>query len=383
MKPVTDKIDNVRLIAKTIKYSSTPLERLKELCAQENPPVQFRQVILDVKVRWNSTHLFLEWLLRLKKPLLRLIGEMFENQADSIEDRFDEVSVEEWVHFQWICDLLQPLREATEICSGQNYTTFSSILPLYNVILDHLERSKTYFEATVAFLCDQNAQTRLYVKSFFPERWHGLQPSRANTPSVETLEDLILSCENAMAKMTGYYQVQSDFAIAAVVLDPRLGLEYYRDPSKADQDNKEQMQSAKNEVLHYFQPYSDIQVSSSQSQTASAVSSSKSIGSKIYKKRRVMGGGCQVTGYCDMQKNDVGEDTDVLKWWKNNQSQFPQLAAMARDVFSAVGTSTPSERAFSSSKETITDRRNRLGVKTVEALQLTKGMLKRKRTERK
>jgi hypothetical protein len=323
----------------------------------------------------------LEWLLRLKKPLQRLIGEMFENQAGAIENRFEEVSVEEWVHFQWICNLLQPLREATEICSGQNYTTFSSVLPLYNVILDHLERSKTYFEATIAFLHDQSVQKRQHLKSLFPERWHGLQPSRANTPSVETLDDLILSCGNAITKMTNYYQVQSDFAIAAVVLDPRLGLEYYRDPSKSDEDNESQMQSAKNEVLHYFEPYSDIPVSSSQIQTASAASSSKSIGSKIYKKRRVMEGGCQVTRYCNLQKNDVGEDTDVLKWWKNNQSQFPQLAAMARDVFSAVGTSTPSERAFSSSKETITDRRNRLGVETVEALQLTKGMLKRKRVE--
>ena len=273
------------------------------------------------------------------------------------------------------------LREATEICSGQNYTTFSSILPLYNVILDHLERSKTYFEATVAFLNDQSAPNLQRVKSFFPERWHVIQPCRANTPSVETLEDLILSCENATAKMTNYYQVQSDFAIAAVVLDPRLGLEYYRDSSKSDLDNEEQMQTAKNEVLHYFEPYSDIPVSSSQSQTASAASFSNYIGSKIYKRRRVMEGGCQATRYCDMQKNDIGEDTDVLKWWKNNQSQFPQLAAMARDVFSAVGTSTPSERAFSSSKETITDRRNRLGAQTVEALQVTKGMLKRKRAE--
>jgi len=89
---------------------------------------------------------------------------------------------------------------------------------LYNVILDHLERSKTYFEPSIAFLLDQ---------------------------------------------------------------------------------------------IHYT--YSDIPVSSSQIQTASAASSSKSIGSKIYKKRRVMEAGCQVTRYCDLQKNDVGEDTDVLK----------------------------------------------------------------------
>ena len=58
------------------------------------------------------------------------------------------------------------------------------------------------------------------------------------------------------------------------------------------------------------------------------------------------------------------------------QHKFPQLAAMARDVFAAVGTSTPSERAFSSSKETITDRRNRLLPDIVEALQVCMSMLK-------
>ena len=110
--------------------------------------------------------------------------------------------------------------------------------------------------------------------------------------------------------------------------------------------------------------------------TTSANDASSSLGSRHYKKRRTVDDhSCQVTRYCDMPNDDVGPDTDVLEWWKSQQHKFPQLAAMARDVFSAVGTSTPSERAFSSSKETITDRRNRLGVKTVEALQVTKRLV--------
>ena len=55
------------------------------------------------------------------------------------------------------------------------------------------------------------------------------------------------------------------------------------------------------------------------------------------------------------------------------------LAAMARDIFSAVATSTPSERAFSAGKETITDRRNRIGHDVVEALQISKSAFKEKR----
>jgi len=54
-----------------------------------------------------------------------------------------------------------------------------------------------------------------------------------------------------------------------------------------------------------------------------------------------------------------------LNWWKINETQYPQIAKMARDYLAIPATSVLSEQYFSISKNLITDNRNRLAGKTV------------------
>ena len=63
----------------------------------------------------------------------------------------------------------------------------------------------------------------------------------------------------------------------------------------------------------------------------------------------------------------TNQETDTLKWWKINELQFPKLAQMARDYLAIPATSVPAEQSFSTSKNLITDKRNRLLGKTVRA----------------
>ena len=51
---------------------------------------------------------------------------------------------------------------------------------------------------------------------------------------------------------------------------------------------------------------------------------------------------------------------------------FPMLFHVAMDVLPAQASSVPSERVFSSSKQTCTDRRNKLSSKIIELLQILK-----------
>lgn len=55
-----------------------------------------------------------------------------------------------------------------------------------------------------------------------------------------------------------------------------------------------------------------------------------------------------------------------------NQNKFPTLFKLAMDILPIQASSVPCERVFSSSKETITARRNALSPNLVEALQLLK-----------
>ena len=64
---------------------------------------------------------------------------------------------------------------------------------------------------------------------------------------------------------------------------------------------------------------------------------------------------------------------------QENQDTFPTLFKLAMDILPIQASSVPCERVFSSSKETITARRNSLGPSLVEALQLLKYAAKKGR----
>ena len=65
--------------------------------------------------------------------------------------------------------------------------------------------------------------------------------------------------------------------------------------------------------------------------------------------------------------------------FQENRNEFPTLFKMAMDILPIQASSVPCERVFSSSKETITARRNSLSPRTVEALQILKYSAKKGR----
>ena len=46
-------------------------------------------------------------------------------------------------------------------------------------------------------------------------------------PSIDVCDDLIQAANAAHEKLLGYYDLQSDLAICATVVDPRLNFGYY------------------------------------------------------------------------------------------------------------------------------------------------------------
>lgn len=60
------------------------------------------------------------------------------------------------------------------------------------------------------------------------------------------------------------------------------------------------------------------------------------------------------------------ENFDILAWWKGKETQFPILAAMARDLLSSQASTVASESAFSVSGRVISPRRTKLTPLSVE-----------------
>jgi hAT family C-terminal dimerisation region len=62
----------------------------------------------------------------------------------------------------------------------------------------------------------------------------------------------------------------------------------------------------------------------------------------------------------------------VYDYHKENQHRYPTIFALAMDILPIQASAVPCERVFSSGKETMTARRNRISGELMEALQLLK-----------
>lgn len=72
----------------------------------------------------------------------------------------------------------------------------------------------------------------------------------------------------------------------------------------------------------------------------------------------------------------VGENIDILAWWKSMSLQFPGLAKVAREYLAIPGSSASSERAFSAGGNMITKKRASLATSTVQAAQCLRSWFK-------
>jgi len=73
----------------------------------------------------------------------------------------------------------------------------------------------------------------------------------------------------------------------------------------------------------------------------------------------------------------VPEVTDPQTWWlkPTQRKSYLALSIMALDILSIPAMSAKPERLFSSAKITITDRRNKLGIKSIKAIECLKSWL--------
>ncbi len=62
------------------------------------------------------------------------------------------------------------------------------------------------------------------------------------------------------------------------------------------------------------------------------------------------------------------EEDDILSYWREHQKLFPIIASIARGILDIPASNTLVERLFSSCKNTITNKRTRLGADKLNKL---------------
>jgi hypothetical protein len=78
--------------------------------------------------------------------------------------------------------------------------------------------------------------------------------------------------------------------------------------------------------------------------------------------------------------SDIIPVSDSLSWWLEltQQQTYPNLSRMAIDFLSIPAMSAAPERCFSATKETITDKRNKLGSEVIQAFDCLKSLVQTK-----
>jgi len=65
---------------------------------------------------------------------------------------------------------------------------------------------------------------------------------------------------------------------------------------------------------------------------------------------------------------EISVDSNPLKWWKDNEHQYPNLSKLAKRYLAVQATSVGSERVFSTAGDIVTSQRAALSPENVDIL---------------
>jgi hypothetical protein len=278
----------------------------------------------DNKTRWNSWYNMLQVALNLKDAIL----EYYDNYPDNAYTG-DILIDEDWATLEKIKGFLEKLKMATKAVESSNQC-LDIILPVMDYVLKQFESAKDDF-----------------------------------------VDDDILApmLNSGWSKFDKYYRLteESPAYTAALVLNPKRKWRYIEKHWK-----KSWHKAAKDMVKKIweseYRPLSSVPVAPAHTTTNDFW---------LDLDAEDMAEAARVDEYAQYCASPIVNTDDAIGWWmqETQRQAYPNLSKMAFDYLSIPGMSAEPERLFSSTKITVTDRRNRLGSDILEALQCLRSWL--------
>jgi len=300
---ITDSIENLRLLVSFIKNSSTRTQILKEKCIELN--INYVKLKKDIKTRWNSTYNMLERALKLKSVFKAL----FDQNINFNDFRISE---KDWDLFQKLNNFLKIFYEATNILSGNLYSTICVNIPIYEMIIKHLENNKI----------DKST--------------------------------IISECANKMLLKLKKYEneINNDLSKTCLLLDPRLKLDYFEN------------EVSKILLIICLKIYMKCITINSVVLTTNYDETISNFRQSILKRQKLNNETEEIKRYLAAPNKDKW--VDPINWWKLNQNSYPNLCLMAADFLCIPSTDVHSEQVFSKAGELITEKRNTLSQNNIK-----------------
>ncbi|XP_043701222.1 zinc finger BED domain-containing protein DAYSLEEPER-like [Telopea speciosissima] len=240
-----------------------------------------------------------------------------------------------------------------------------------NMLLNHAEKNAVNimhaylepFYKTTNNICTSKVRTVglvLFFMDHVAEIIASCRDSRHNP-------DWLKSAADDMAKKVRSYntQVYNIFTYMAAVLDPRIKNELI--PENLNSDNN--LEEARNHFMRNYATNHFTAMANGYSAQESEDGSGVSFAEEIARKRRrvsISAATDELTQYLSEPPAPI--PTDVLDWWKVNNTRYPHLSGMARDFLAVQATSVAPDELFCRKGDEIDKQRYCLPHGSMQAL---------------
>jgi hypothetical protein len=333
-----DPIENIR--DSVAYWTATPkrIEKFEEVDKFLKIPI-VRRIGLDSRTRWNSTFKMLDIVLPYKAIFIR---------ASRVDKNYTCLPIEEeWKFAEDVVERLRLFNDITALFSGQDYVT-----------------ANIYFTRI--------AKIRKQIR-----HW-----SSCGNPLVESMS------ANMVVKFDKYWSDIQGLMGIATILDPRFKttvlLLCYEDligvPGTACEHKVIEVKDLLAQLMIEYHVVEDVDNELVTTSLGTNDDYLSNISAHIASRRpAIMGFKSELDRYLDEEMVSMNtKNFNVLDWWKVVGTRYPTLRRIARDIYVIPVTTVALESAFSTGGRVVSEHRNRLTSKMLEALMCSQYWLRNK-----
>jgi len=332
-----------KAICRTFKASSVAKRALEERQTELGLPV--RSLKVDNKTRWGSTYEMLKRLTA-SRPAVSACLATLHGLRKPVPD---DLTSAQWSLIEKMADVLEPFQDVTEFLSHEKHPTIGAVMPIMlGTIPAHLKVVTADGPTIKAFkkrlakeidirwdILNVNAPETLLLAVYLDPRFKDFR-------FIVDAEEREICVRRAVD------------AIAKLVKGMATG-----GPSHATNSA-----NADDEVSSYVAKRNRLFGEAAMSYSPPSTDADDQ-NTEVERYRRKSA--CAAFGD-PSAPNEPSPMLDPLVWWKQRQSKFPRLAALARRYLSITCTSVPSERVFSKCGWIVNKRRCSLSDKNIALL---------------
>lgn len=300
------------------KRSSKAINALKQKQISMNLPEH--KLIQSVSTRWNSTYDMCE---RLVEQRWAVVAVLSDRETTKIgEARILELKDENWTLISDLCEVLKPLKTATETFSGEKDVSVSVVCPVVHALINK----------------------------------HLLEKEDDSGTIKEFKKVVIADIKNRFAYCLNIRDINT--VLTATFLDPR----HKHLPFISDNNLKDNIYyKLRNRITVISQKKENISPETKKTKTSNFFGDD--YGNSGQSNDRNID---EVNLYLSLPIANI--DTSALLWWKINSNVLPYLSKIASDHLSVPASSVPSERMFSSAGRLLNKLRCSLSHKRVDQI---------------